>query len=206
MDFMKNYRHTSCVNRVQKVCQHNAYVKFMLDAMKSSGCEVDVEHQILCEPCDSNGTMSGGFDPDAKQIIICENKATSLRVVSRLLTHELIHAFDHCRVDIDWMNYDHVACSEIRASSLSGECSFLSENLYGRSFGIRGHHKDCVKRHATESMMYSRGLTRDVAGKHVDRVWSRCFRDYAPFTRIPRSKADLKKPWKLPVNDENTNS
>lgn len=34
----------------------------------SCDSEVDVEHQILCEPCDSNGTMSGGFDPDAKQV------------------------------------------------------------------------------------------------------------------------------------------
>ncbi|PIK43829.1 putative mitochondrial inner membrane protease ATP23-like [Apostichopus japonicus] len=202
----KNYRHTTCVSRVQKVCKHNAYVKFMLDAMKSSGCEVDLENQILCEPCDDNSTMSGGFDPDAKQIVICENKATSLRVVSRLLTHELIHAFDHCRVDINWHNLNHIACSEIRASSLSGECSFLSENLYGKGFGIRGHHQDCVRKHATESMMCSRGLTKEVASKHVDQVWSRCFKDYSPFPRIPRKLSDLKNTLNNQTQDHITDS
>ena len=30
-----------------------------------------------------------------------------------VLTHELIHAFDHCRAHVDWSNIDHLACSEV---------------------------------------------------------------------------------------------
>ncbi|KAJ8046535.1 Mitochondrial inner membrane protease ATP23-like [Holothuria leucospilota] len=188
----KKLRHKTCVDRVHKVCEHNSYVKFMLEAMKNAGCEVSVDEHIVCEPCDSNTRLSGGFDPEAKQIIICENKSTSERVVSRLLTHELIHAYDHCRIDIDWTNLSHVACSEIRAANLSGECSFISENLYGRSFGIKKHHQDCVRRHATESMMCARSITKEKTEGQIDRVWSRCFNDFAPFPRIPRGPSDLK--------------
>ena len=31
-----------------------------------------------------------------------------------VLTHELIHAFDHCRAHVDWGNLDHLACSEVK--------------------------------------------------------------------------------------------
>ena len=30
------------------------------------------------------------------------------------LTHELVHAYDYCRVNIDWNNLEHLACTEAR--------------------------------------------------------------------------------------------
>lgn len=50
--------------------------------------EVDLENQILCEPCDDNSTMSGGFDPDAKQV-----KLTFRQSVCSKLTLSLIGGF-----------------------------------------------------------------------------------------------------------------
>jgi hypothetical protein len=38
------------------------------------------------------------------------------------LTHELVHAYDHCRAYVDWSNCVHHACSEVRAANLSGDC------------------------------------------------------------------------------------
>jgi inner membrane protease ATP23 len=38
------------------------------------------------------------------------------------LTHELVHAYDHCRAYVDWTNCVHHACSEVRAANLSGDC------------------------------------------------------------------------------------
>ena len=29
------------------------------------------------------------------------------------LTHELIHAYDHCRAHLDWNNLQHLACTEV---------------------------------------------------------------------------------------------
>jgi hypothetical protein len=41
--------------------------------------------------------------------------------ISHALTHELVHAYDHCRArNLDWTNCQHHACSEIRAATLSG--------------------------------------------------------------------------------------
>lgn len=34
--------------------------------------------------------------------------------MNRVVTHELIHAFDHCRAHVDWFNnFRHLACSEV---------------------------------------------------------------------------------------------
>ena len=43
--------------------------------------------------------------------------------INHALTHELVHAYDHCRgKNLDWTNCQHHACSEIRAAALSGGC------------------------------------------------------------------------------------
>ena len=59
------------------------------------------------------------------------------------LTHELIHAYDHCRAYMNWSNCVHHACSEIRAANLSGDChmsvSFLSFSVPVRAFSPLSH-------------------------------------------------------------------
>ncbi len=61
--------------------------------------------------------------------------------VHDVLTHELIHVYDDCRANVDWDNLQHVACSEIRAASLSGECYFSKETFGRLRFGWRKHHQ-----------------------------------------------------------------
>lgn len=42
--------------------------------------------------------------------------------MSRVVTHELIHAFDHCRAHVHWFtDVRHLACSEV---------SFIVEDIY----------------------------------------------------------------------------
>ena len=69
----------------------------------------------------SCGFSPAGFDPDAKEVILCEDNLTSQNQLNRILTHELIHAFDVCRAHYDNNNLEHLACSEVRAANLSGE-------------------------------------------------------------------------------------
>lgn len=57
------------------------------------------------------------------------------------LTHELIHSYDYCRAHVDWSDDKHLACSEIRAASLSGECFFWKENFARLKFGWKKHHQ-----------------------------------------------------------------
>ena len=52
--------------------------------------------------------------------------------VSHALTHELVHAYDHCRaVNLDWTNCQHHACSEIRAAALSGALRWMGKAELG---------------------------------------------------------------------------
>ena len=57
------------------------------------------------------------------------------------LTHELVHTLDYCRAELDWNNIHHLACTEIRAASLSGECFFWKENFARLKFGWKKHHQ-----------------------------------------------------------------
>jgi inner membrane protease ATP23 len=44
------------------------------------------------------------------------------------MVHELIHAIDLCRTKMDPLNNCmHMACTEIRAENLSGECDWTRE-------------------------------------------------------------------------------
>ena len=61
--------------------------------------------------------------------------------MNNTLTHELIHTLDYCRAEIDWNNLDHLACTEIRAANLSGECFFSKELFTRLKFGWKKHQQ-----------------------------------------------------------------
>lgn len=45
---------------------------------------------------------------------MCQNNIHQQSHMNRVVTHELVHAFDHCRAHVDWFNnYRHLACSEV---------------------------------------------------------------------------------------------
>lgn len=44
------------------------------------------------------------------QVVICHNHLASQGEVDRALAHEMVHAYDHCRADVDWQNCRHHAC------------------------------------------------------------------------------------------------
>lgn len=95
------------------------------------------------------------------------------------ILHELIHYYDWCTVKIDWNNIKHVACSEIRAAHLSGDCSLTNEINRGRI----GSFKSCVRRRALLSMTLKfPNIHALELGNEVDRVFDQCFADTAPFS------------------------
>ncbi|XP_078272748.1 mitochondrial inner membrane protease ATP23 homolog isoform X4 [Rhinoraja longicauda] len=112
--------------------------------------------------------------------------------MNRVVTHELIHSFDHCRAHVDWFrNINHLACSEIRAANLSGECTFANE-LTRLNFGLKQHHQKCVRERACRSILAVRKVSRETAMKAVDDVFDSCFNDHEPFGRVPHNKKDAK--------------
>ncbi|MEE6480735.1 hypothetical protein FKM82_012658 [Ascaphus truei] len=157
------------------------YAKLLMDAMKQSGCTVYKDRHFSCEECD--GSVSGGFDAATS-----ENNIHQQSHMNRVVTHELIHAFDHCRAHVDWFNsVRHLACSEIRAANLSGDCS-LGNELTRFKFGVKQHHQVCVRDRALRSILAVRNVSQETAEKAVDEVFDSCFNDHEPFGRIPHSK------------------
>jgi len=117
---------------------------------------------------------------------MCHNHMQSATEFENMLVHELVHAFDHCRArDLDWGNCRHHACSEVRAASLSGDCAFGQELLRG-NLGVAGQHKVCVKRRAELSVALNPACAAPgQAAAAVAACFEDCFRDTAPFERIP---------------------
>jgi len=81
-----------------------------------------------------------------------------------------------------------MACTEIRAENLSGECGAVREMVNGRvklqSGNFKGHGGECVKRRAGLSVMANPNC-KERAGEYVDAAFERCFRDTFPFDRHP---------------------
>lgn len=143
------------------------------------------ESKIVCDACPE--WRSGGFHPELG-ILLCQNRIRDKWHLEDTLAHELVHYFDNLKWQVDWLNLKHHACSEIRASSLSGECRF-SEEFHRRGFGftIAKGHQECVKRRATLSVMGNpQCKDENQAKKTVDEVWDSCFNDTRPFDEIYR--------------------
>lgn len=75
-------------------------------------------------------------------VVVCQDRLFSETEFKNVMMHELIHAFDDCRAHMDVTNCDHHACTEIRASKLSGECNFLEE-VRRFNFSISGQYQVC---------------------------------------------------------------
>ena len=99
---------------------------------------------------------------------------------------EMVHAYDYLRFKADMVdNLRHAACSEIRASSLSGECRFWKEFWHRSQWKLTYQHQECVRRRATLSVAGRPNCKDDVeAAKVVNEVWDSCFADTRPFDEI----------------------
>nr|XP_004652833.2 mitochondrial inner membrane protease ATP23 homolog [Jaculus jaculus] len=179
-------RDQDCQRMLRETLETNPYVKLLLDAMKHSGCAVKKERHFSYG--DYNGNVSGGFDSSTSQIVLCQNNIHNQAHMNRVVTYELIHAFDHCWAHVHWFtNVRHLACLEIRAANLSGDCSLLNEILRFH-FGLKQHHQTCVRDRAILSILAVRNISKEEAQKAVDDVFESCFNDLEPFGRIPHAK------------------
>ena len=89
------------------------------------------------------------------KLFLCQNKKLSQAVVTETIRHELVHMFDLCRAHVH--SCQDMACMEVRASMLSGEC------LFGRELDRStvsyltwsGHFPKCVRRRALYSLQFN---------------------------------------------------
>lgn len=142
-------------------------VSHTMAAITKKGCVVPAISIVDC----MKATKHSGSLVDG-QISLCQ-EPEELQVTT--LRHELIHAYDGCPTPIDLTDCKSVACSEVRAASLSGECDFLMEMRRGRFGGFR----DCVKRRAGLSVSMH-GFKVDV-NDCIESVFDECINNKSPF-------------------------
>ncbi|XP_022658803.1 mitochondrial inner membrane protease ATP23 homolog isoform X1 [Varroa jacobsoni] len=185
-----------CENDVATCIRNAPIVKLMLAALKSSGCEVDPKRHISCEPC--NSAVTGGYDAEANQVVICQNNVSGSGLVQGVLAHELLHMFDKCRTKMDYNNNEHVACTEIRAANLL-HCSFLSAFVQGVAspFSFSKSHENCVRYKAIQSLVAAKKLSVFEAAYNVDKVFNVCYNDLEPVgRRLRRNSQDMEKAYR----------
>ena len=117
--------------------------------------------------------------------------------IIELLSHESVHAYDHCVLKRDLTKCEELACSEIRAAQ-AAECSgyeskFLKgvfcRNLAPESEYCANVKKQCVERIAIRSTKSV--FAEDQASECVRGVFNRCFGDAdAPIIRLRKSASE----------------
>lgn len=144
------------------------------------------EPAIVFRTCDPNraGGFAPGDPPSQSQILICTNRMMSKKHLEHTLSHEMVHWFDHCRFHVDWNDIRHVACSEVRAASLSGDCSW-SREFTRREYAFTKQHQACARRRAILSVRaHPNCKDQAEAERAVDEVWKGCFADTRPFDEL----------------------
>jgi len=126
-----------------------------------------------------SGAVSGTI------VLIPERVYGGEKEVKELLSHELVHAYDHCHLRRDLTTCEELACSEVRAAreaECAGYDTALLRGVFCRTFG--GSFKpefcskvkqDCVRRIAERSTrsVFSEQQAREC----VEKVFERCFAD-----------------------------
>ncbi|KAI6654277.1 Mitochondrial inner membrane protease ATP23-like [Oopsacas minuta] len=176
--------HSTCLTRFARSIKTDPTVIHMLISMHEAGFPVKISRDFACEPCSPR--VAGGFDPRRQQIVLCENNIYSQIHMNEVLTHELVHSFDDKSVNLDWHDLKHLACTEVRAANLSGECSFSKENFIRFNFGFKSHNRECVKHRAAQSIStVKEGVSYDQAREIIDSVFDQCYSYTRPFQGIP---------------------
>ncbi|KAL4792906.1 mitochondrial inner membrane protease atp23 [Aspergillus venezuelensis] len=173
-----------CDEQKEFLLNYSPIIRFMRDSINQLGGNIS-SNNIHCRRCTTR--KAGGFDPKFG-ILICANEMRGQGHLEDTMAHEMVHAYDHLRFKVDWGdNLRHAACTEIRASSLSGECRWANEFFGNLQLKLTQHHQECVRRRAILSVK-ARDTCKDEAQatKVVDEVWDSCFRDTRPFDEIFR--------------------
>ncbi|KAL3488447.1 peptidase M76 family-domain-containing protein [Aspergillus germanicus] len=173
-----------CETQRDYLFQYSPVIRYLSDNIRQLGGDLS-SHNIYCRRCTNR--KAGGFDPEYG-ILLCANEMKDQGHLEDTLAHEMVHAYDHLRFKVNWNdNLRHAACSEIRASSLSGECRWAREFFRRGQWKLTQQHQECVRRRAILSVQARPGCQDKAhAERVVNEVWDSCFRDTRPFDEIYR--------------------
>ena len=176
-----------CVKYAAYAKEHSPRVTTLLRRISSLGCALPAD-PILCEDAFRGAPLLGGYDP-ARGVVVMNPGVPSASLNqaewTRTIVHELVHAYDHCRAELSPTNCAHLACTEVRAANLSGDCDFGVDVARGglRGWTVAGHQQKCVRRRAEASLAAHASCVGRAGGVRavVDDVWDACYADTAPF-------------------------
>lgn len=176
-----------CEKFLDKALKYN-YVTFVRDKMHELGCDTTKSENFSfsCQPCGTENVIGyfKGTGAGDKGVVICSDNVEKFNIpaehVQRTVLHELIHAYDTCRAKVDCNDCQHLACTEVRAALLSGDCDMVNE-LQRRNFNVQGQGAVCVKRRAEISVAAHPNCSGDKAKQAVEAVFQACYSDTAPF-------------------------
>jgi inner membrane protease ATP23 len=145
---------------------------------------------IKFQKCSKETGTAGGFHSGSNSVQICENMPEMMMIST--IRHELVHALDFCKGNLGiaaggshsspcrLATCREIAQSEVRASHLSGDCSFLQEILRAQIRLDLDWFRKCVKRRAIKSVaMHSR--CKDEASAVVCEVFEESLSNTFPF-------------------------
>lgn len=191
------------LQRVMSMRYGSPFVKSLLLALHDAGCPMIADENLLLGECPHMSPYIGLFIPQHNMVILCQDKFRKMKAdqkrmeMEKLLSHELVHAYDYCRAHVDPQSPSHGMCTEIRAATLSGECMLKHQKTSASFSGLKGLHQQCVRNNAMQSFLYSYpSWTNEEAEKLMTRIFSSCYNDRDPFDRIPLTKNDANLSFK----------
>eukprot|EP00929_Paragymnodinium_shiwhaense_P059557 TRINITY_DN2982_c0_g1_i4.p1 TRINITY_DN2982_c0_g1~~TRINITY_DN2982_c0_g1_i4.p1 ORF type:complete len:224 (+),score=31.28 TRINITY_DN2982_c0_g1_i4:122-793(+) len=157
-------------------------VKTLLNALSAMKAPVD----LVCVRCPADAKHRAGYSPKHNKVWICANRFWNPFEFRRVLVHELVHAFDFARAKIDTSSCVHMACTEIRAWNMSGECELWTKWWETLGEDMVNRKQRCVREGALASLLDSERC-RDpaIARAALEEAWQPCWHDHWPFTTKP---------------------
>ena len=169
-----------CEKNIARAIRNSPFIRLMLTGLKEAGCTVTPHRHLVCEP-ECSPEVSGGYDQQTNQVVICSNICLTPHKVEEILGHELVHLYDFCTINLDLTKSDHLACTEIRAANLA-HCKNQFFDTISRQQWTS--HSDRVKHKAASSVRVIKGISQSEALKIVENVFTRCYQDLEPIGRV----------------------
>lgn len=94
---------------------------FLLHNLGVVGCPIENPARFVqCAPCSKfvSGAIAMNFKSNNAKIIMCSNYLQNEEVFDNALAHELVHAYDLCRVDFQGTP-EEIACMEVRVYNIT---------------------------------------------------------------------------------------
>jgi inner membrane protease ATP23 len=147
-----------------------------LRKLEDAGCPLHggIEKVACTEP------IAGQYDPDSNSIRICHHVYDEEQV-QNTITHELIHAYEYfvvntsyCTQRLNQSDCSSIACSEVRAAAMSGDCNLREELLRGNWHW--DYFQRCVRRRA----QMATNMQPHCRNYSIETEFAKCFQDRSP--------------------------